>query len=639
MQLGSDTSAIRVFGASEALAVCVLVETPKGTEPVLRVLRTTVDAVVYAGCVLDGSGAVREWLEVWVQMPPAGDGDAQTGVANNALLDARWTGLAAARQELEPGRVIGGAWESVHPGPMVLDVGAGCVRVLGEGDDDGPWELCTDDGRLGGAGLPMYGASLSRYLWRPGLGAESPFVCVSGDDRGGWRDLCESVPGAMAFNPACGLMFVRRLAGVGFESFIDWLSRGQFHRPPTPKVPALGHALAREDPVELSLAHGAFLPSVGGAAGLAAEVLYLKLRAIASAVESVQLVTERLDTPLLSLGSESLGVEIPPPSMGLPYAWGARVVLDCVTEAAELGAVEPGAPRRFTYQRSGETSVYRPGGDAGPVVRSMAVRIKRVVKIETGRVSLEGTVIPREPIRTGGSTLATVPLAVPGGRMEFHAFLTLSDALSQGEFGFTSLPMQVTEAEESELRRLEGVEVGDVAVVLNPSLSSPADLHALGVLALRALVADSAESLGTAVVTAMSLARELPSAGDDGLSVAARVAAVVEQDPRWAEVLGPRRLMTGGENAEQIEDAIPLRLWWGVIGTVCRMFPGAGQESYCSDFGVGSGQTLASIYDESLADLGSCLAQTRSLLVVDRRTCDEVAGVLDRHLSLISPVG
>lgn len=639
MRLRSETAAVRVFGASEALAVCVLVETPRDAEPTLRQLRATTEAAVYAGCVLDGSGDVREWLEIWVQTPPAGEADAHAAEANNALLDARWARAAAARRELDPERVIGGKWESVHPGPMVLDIGAGCVRVLGEGEEGGPWALCTDDAKLEAAGLPGYGAGLSRYLWRPALGEASPFVCVSGEDRGGWRELGGAGAGTTAFNPACGLIFVRRLAGVGFESYIDWLSRGQFHRQPTPMMPVVGQALAREDPVELSLAHGAFMASVGGAAGLAAEVLYLKLRAIASAVESVAVATEHLDSPLLSLGSESLGVAIPSPSAGLPYAWGSRVVLDCAAEAAEVGSVEPGAPRRFTYRRSGQTSVYRPGGDAGPVARSMAVRIKRVVAIEAGRVSVEGTVIPREPIRTGGSTLATVPLAIPGGRMELHAFLTLSDALSQGEFGFTSLPMRVTDAEEADLRHLEGVEVGDVAVVLSPSLSSPADLHALGVLALRALVADSAESLGAAVVTAMSLAREIPAAGEDGLSIGVRVSAIVEQDPRWREILGPGRLMAGAAEAGQVEDAIPHQLWWRVIGTVCRMFPGAGPESYCSDFGVGSGRRLASIYDHPLADLGGCLVQVRSLLVVDRQTCNEVARVLDRHLALISPVG
>ncbi len=639
MRLGSGTIAVRIFGAPEALSVCVLVETPKDAEPVLRVLRTTVDAVVYAGCVLDGSGDVREWLEVWVQMPLADGRGAELGLVNNAMLDARWSRSADARRELEPGRVIGGAWESCHPGPMVLDVASGCMRVLGEGEEGGAWALCTDDGLLGGSGLPLYGSSLARYLWRPALGAESPIVCLSGADRGAWRELTGAVPGAIGFNPACGLMCVRRMAPVGFESYIDWLSRGHFHRPPAPKEPVLGQAIEGEDPVELSLAHGAMMASVGGSAGLAAEILYLKLRAITAALESVRVVTERLDSPLLSLGSESLGVELPSPSCGLPYAWGVRVVLDCVTEAAEIGAVEAGAPRRFTYQGSGETSVYRPGGDAGPVARSMAVRIKRVVAIEPGRVSVEGTVMPREPIRVGGSTLATVPITVSGGRMELHAYLTLSDALSQGEFRFTSLPLQVTEAEQAELRRLEGVEVGDVAVVLSPTLSSPADMHALGVLALRALVADSAESLGTAVVTAMSMARELPESGDDGPSVAARVVAVVEQNPRWAEVLGPKRLMAGVDHFEWIEDAIPARLWWGIIGTVCRMFPGAGCDSYCSDFGVGGGRALGSIYDEPLSDFGGYLVQVRSLLVVDRRTCDEVAGVLDRHLSLISPAG
>lgn len=637
MRLRSGVAAVPVFGEAEALSVCVLVaRSPEGGVSA-RVLRSTLDAAVYAGCVVDGAGEVREWVEVWVQTPPGEAAAAQWDI-NNALLDERWRRAGEAVRGTAGGRVLGGPWETAHPGPLVIDGESGRAVVLGAGEASGAWALCTDEGVLAGAGLPSYAGTRSRYLWRPSAGASGPFVCVDGGGGEGWRSAAGSLLGALALNPHCGLMRVVRAAPVGFETYVDWLTNGQFHRAPAERTEAFGGELEREDPVELSLAHGACLCSVGGSAGLAAEVLYLKLRAIVSVLERVRSATARLDAPLLCLGPESLGVEVPHPSVGLPYAWGAGVVLDCVSEARELGSVEAGAPRRFTSVGGGRTSVYRPGGDAGPVTRSMMVRVRRVVEIESGRVAVEGTVTPRETVRAGGSTLVTIPLSVGGARVEVHTFLMQSEALSAGEFGFTSLPLRVEGEELAELRRLEGVEIGDAAVVLSPSVSSPADLHAVGVLALRVLVASTGESLGTAVVRAMSLAREIPASGGDGPSLAARVEAMAEQDPRWAEVLGPSRLLAASHGGAAVE-GIPSRLWWGVIGAVCRLFPGAGVESYCADFGVGAGRGLASIYDAPIRDLGALAVQARSLVVVERRTCEEVGAVLDRHLALALGAG
>ena len=632
MRVPSGVVAVPVFGHAEALAVCALAHRPPGGPASLHVLRTTTDATVYAGCVADGSGGVREWLEIWVQTPP-GDAASGHGDTNNALLDQRWRRMAEAFRAAAPDRALGGPWESSHPGPMVLDTESGRSVLLGEGEVEGPWALCTDESVLERAGVPGYAGTRARHLWRPAAGSSSPLVCVAGGEGPGWRSIAGG--GAAAFNPHCGLIRICRAAPVGFEAYVDWLTNGQFHRPPPGRAEVFGDETAREDPVEFALAHGAFLSSVGGAGGLAAEVLYLKLRAILTAMEQVRAATARLGTPLLCLGPGSLGIEMPPPSSGLPYAWGAGVVLDCVSEAVELGSVEPGAPRRFTSAGTGRTSVYRPGGDAGPVTRSMTVRVRRVVEIEAGRVSVEGTVIPRESLRAGGSTLATIPLASQGRRYEVHAFLTVGETLSTGEYGFSSLPLYVDETELAELRLLQGVEVGDAAVVLSPSVSSPADMHALGVLALRTLVAQNGEALGTAVVRAMSLARELPEQGDDGPSLASRVEAMVESDARWAEVLGPGRLLSPSQ-AGSAEAGIPSRLWWAVIGTVCRLFPGAGPESYCRDFGVGEGRPLESVYHAPLRDLAELVVQVRSLLVVDRRTCEEVGSVIDRHLALAS---
>lgn len=635
MRLPPNKVAVPVLGMSESLAIAVLVTV--GESPSLDVLSCTADGVVYAGCLLDGLGNAREWLEIWVQTPPLDEEGAALGEANSASLDAGWTRMAEVRHRLEGDRAIGGPWELRHGPPTVLDVPARRAVVLGAGEDGGPWALCDDDAVLEAAGKPRYSGGLARHLWRPVLGDQSPLVAITGEGRSAWRDLAPEGSEFLPFNVQGGLMFVRRRAPVGFEAYVDWLSKGRFHMPPPLRGQGGEPDDRREDPSATALMHGGFLPSIGGVAGLVTEVLFLKLRAIASAVRSVRTATEMLDAPLLSLGSGSFGVELPEADAGLPYAWGSRVVFEGGAESRELSSVDRGAPRRFSYQRPGETGVYRPGGDAGPMRRTMGLRIKRIVRIEAGRVSVEGTVLPREPVRTGSGTLATIPLALPGGRIEFHAHLTHADALSRGELAFTSLPLQIADSELAELARFEGVEVGDAPVVLSPSLSSPADLHALGVLALRTLVSRSAESLGTAVVTAMSLARELPDPGEGGPSVTARVSAVAKSDPRWTAVLGPGCLVAEPELSAVAAEAIPDGLWWGVIGTVCRMFPGAGRDSYCSDFGVGAGRRLSGVYDAPLADLSALVHQTRSLLIVDRRTCEEVGSVIDRRLSLLSP--
>ena len=51
-----------------ALRLCVLVrQTPDPVAGHFLILRDLPDAVVYLGCVTDASGAVREWIELWIQ--------------------------------------------------------------------------------------------------------------------------------------------------------------------------------------------------------------------------------------------------------------------------------------------------------------------------------------------------------------------------------------------------------------------------------------------------------------------------------------------------------------------------------------------------------------------------------------------
>src|SRR4051812_45278280 len=77
-----------------ALRVCAVVrqqaDNPQAGH--LVVLRDTVEARVFLGCLADAGGRAHRWVEIWVQAPEAlaGTPRAYRQVLNNAALDERW---------------------------------------------------------------------------------------------------------------------------------------------------------------------------------------------------------------------------------------------------------------------------------------------------------------------------------------------------------------------------------------------------------------------------------------------------------------------------------------------------------------------------------------------------------------------
>jgi len=75
--------------------------------------------------------------------------------------------------------------------------------------------------------------------------------------------------------------------------------------------------------------------------------------------------------------------------------------------------------------------------------------------------------------------------------------------------------------------------------------------------------------------------------------------------------------------------AVPLELWWSVLGWMVRLIPGIGPDSYCPDFAADPDAGVERVFDRPITDLRALLARTRSLLFAEWVYSEEVRNAID----------
>src|SRR6185369_12815591 len=108
------------------------------------------------------------------------------------------------------------------------------------------------------------------------------------------------------------------------------------------------------------------------------------------------------------------------------------------------------------------------------------------------------------------------------------------EGLAQGEARFRTVPQQMPDTVTAALRAAEGVSFARSPFEVVPLLSSPCDLYALGVLAVRALLVDEETTLAVSLDEVLSLARQVAAEASVGLPIGARVRAIFQKDARYA---------------------------------------------------------------------------------------------------------
>lgn len=614
---------IQEADAAAMLRLCVLVrQTPEPAAGHLVLLRDLPEAVVYLGCLTDAAGRVREWVELWVQNVDGLEASlpALTESFSNHSLDERWGRMARSFAALNPAGYLHTGCEANHPLPAFLDLSR--RQPVHPGSDGQPWMLCQDDAALQAAGLPAYGTSLFRYLYQPGAtgGAFVPVV-AGAPANAATRPLSEALKDSqthVALNPQGGLLMAQRFAPLSYEDYVDLLGGKAW------KGLEQGKRLLTFNGVYRTLGDWTQMQQSGshlflggqGRAGRFVEAFHLKLQVFLEALASVRTYVEQQQLPLLNLAADSFRVSLNEVGAKLPFLWTADGVLvkPSVAHALPVAASDF---RYFIRPRTGGTSIYQPENLNASLQGSGSVRIRKVLPPDQGRTLLEGTLVLSEGAEVSPHDLLWIRLPLPSGRVDLYGHLYTTDGLAQGEARFRTLPQALNADVVNALRAAEGVAFARSPFQVVPLLSTPCDLYALGVLAVRTFLVNPQNTLAVALDEILSLARQAAAEHNAESPLPERIGNLMKGDERFAKSLAPHRLVQEPMEAMAAFELLPQEMWYHTLAAIIRLFPGVGPDSHCKDFGDAPSLALEAVFNKPMEDFEKLMVRSRSLIVID----------------------
>ena len=622
------------------LKICIIVRPePDPVGGHLVVLRNTVDAKIFLGCIVDASAQVFDWLELWMQ----NNGTLiNTPVASrlnlsNATLDDRWNKQFRAFEQLNASAIVKTGLESSNPMPTLIDISTGCPVHPMDPESGIPWKLCTDEGLLQQNGLPSYGGTLHRYLYVPASGSASKFIPVTpgaptNESTKPLSEICTDDAHTIPFNIAAGLMLVKKHDPIDLETYIDILSGiswdGLKHGRSILDFGEQINAL-RKDETTLTNDGRLFLETCGRH-GRLIETLHLKLRLLADVISSVHTMVCNLQRPLLNIGPESWQVKLGEVGRGLPFLWTAKAVLSNPGDAIQLTIKDTNLQYYLPSPVAG-TSIYRPLVSSVPTKGRASLRIRSVLSEANDTTVVEGTFTTQERIEIASQDIVWLRINLACGDVDLYAHLESDSAMASGEWRFRTVAQNLKHT--GDLKAAEGVPIPEVQFEIIPLLSSPCDLYSLAVLAIRIFLVDNTNSLPVVLDETLSLMRQIEADFDANVGIEERITDLFSKDNRWLESLGPHHLTSDEISSDEIFGIIPSELWWAILIIIMKMLPGLGPDSECRDYGDAQPGGLHKVFERTMDDIDKLILKTRSLIVSDRESNQEIAAVIQRYLS------
>jgi hypothetical protein len=620
---GYRAAAIDHAGSGAVARLCVLAAaSPEpGASPFI-LLRSTVEAQYYLGCLVDNAGRWLEWVELAVQQV---EGLQNTPAVfremlNNHILDTRWGQRGGLLRELQPFEVILTGFESEHPVPLYYDPASGRF-VAPEDEPSGDfWRLCRDESVLEAADVPEYRGSLARYLYHPEAGANAGLIPLTKASplNENTIELTEVLPKAATlkpFNPFCGLLEARRFQPFSYEEYVDLLGGRSWHGlrqgdkviPVDETWPGLGD-LARDGALERQSLFGQTNPD-----RLLAEVFFLKLNLFTQVLRLVRQVVRRTQLPFLNLSGESFRVGFESRQSALPMLWSARCTLASPGQAVALRVKSVG--QRFFIRLGGASgSLYLPGKISQACTGNSEVRI-RALQSENGETVVRGTLSLGQPLVASANDILWIRLPAASGMLNFFGHLYPEEALSRMDMPFRTWPLALDEDDVASLRAAaERFNLPPVPYEVIPMLSTPVDLYSLGVLAVRTFLVNEELGFLDAVDDILSLGHEMAARHRPETPLAVRVAELVNASPNWLKHFGPHNLLQHSMDPHAAFQTVPPDQWYELLSLVVSLFPGMGPDSLYPDYGTSPSNGLEVVFDEPLERLERLQQQARLAL-------------------------
>jgi hypothetical protein len=237
--------------------------------------------------------------------------------------------------------------------------------------------------------------------------------------------------------------------------------------------------------------------------------------------------------------------------------------------------------------------------------------------------------LTQENLEASKGDLLWLRLPAPAGRMDFYA--TLTGQTAPGGHGFRTLAGKLDAYQEAALRSAEDGRIAAASFETLPLEGADIDLYSLAVLAVRTLLVNGETALPAALEALTEFARGIPPA-ETSESFRDSVQAA-GADPRWADALGPHRLIEGGlATPEEARAYLPKELWWDTIAVLIQCFPGLVTKSFSPGLDENLPGPVESVFEPAIQALDRLFARSRSLLFSDWKYSAEVHAVLQSAL-------
>jgi hypothetical protein len=527
---------------------------------------------------VDRDERVREWLELSVQtMRDLADSPALVcGLLTNDLLDSEWQKWVAAARALNPQAFITTSWDRQPPTPWVVDLKKRAIVRLVHALSQQPFILCRDNASLTSAGRTAYGSSLERWFQTTETSGETKWISqedLSAEkNEAGSSTLLAATEGELGhayvdFNLSGGQMVLRRYDPIGLESWIDWLRTGttppsasaQTTTTETPEgfaepVHAIEHSILSSSPLRRGSADRFFRDEP------ALERLHLRVDLWASIVREVHRACTLTTRPFFNLAPDSFRIDAGSASLRVPAGWASRPSVVKPGEAmpiviAELGTLfVPCGPAWDT------SSVERFGGWQ---LGKGTVRFSQISEAKEGAMRLEGFIDGSGLRDATESTIVWVQLPLDNKTLSFVATLEPEQgAVGRAGIRFKASNALVPSQMIARLKNAASPRRSCQYCVLTP-VSPTLDLHALGMIGLRILLAPDASSVTELEDDIFELASLLPKTPE--ISHLDYVATLPETNPRLLRLLSASDWNPHPKESANSYAPIPKELWYAVV--------------------------------------------------------------------------
>ena len=584
----------------------------------LVLLRDTMDARVFLGAVVDSGARVLRWVEIWVQSvtglknSPA----ATSGALTNDVLDGRWRSVAKTLSTQESDSVLWCGAELSHPSPLFIKMKPSPKPHFPRLASGEAWLLCEDDTLLEQNGLPPYRGGLDRYLFAEDEGGGKRFIPVSADAPVSEAVLPEeewlfSDEELIPVNPEGGLLLICPYCALELGEYLDLLAyegwggmaHGRNKIDPCGLVKVIGSA---EEPNRL------FLETLDTSCQLV-ELFYLRMGLLADAIKATALFIRDTRHPLLNLDENAFRVDLRPHGTAMPSLWTARASLVGYGDAVELPLANTDV-RYFMRACGRELSVYRPHTAGLGAVGRCSVRIRNILPEARNGLIIEGTFKTRDVITVESCDLIWLRVPLATGVVDLYVNLEESSTQTRDEWHFRSVEQSFSSAHSDALNALAGIPMQNIPYEVIPQQSTPCDLYALGVLAVRLLLVGGSNTLPAALDRISSLAHEVECADATNDTLSDIIADLFKSDPKWGGSLGPQFFCGKEMSFDKAFQGFPASLWYDTLAMVLRMFPGEGAFRTCRHLGDVPDGALENVFCNCSSDIMAILRRTRCIL-------------------------